>query len=77
MWTAITRDVSADLAACELSFVSRSPIDVERARSQHAAYCRALEALGCEVIVPGFADSVFVEDVALVFDVELLDVQPR
>ena len=80
MWTAITRDVSADLAACELSFVSRSPIDVERARSQHAAYCRALEALGCEVIalpaLPGFADSVFVEDVALVFDEVAIATRP-
>lgn len=72
MWTAITRDVSPDLAACELSFVPRAAIDLARARAQHAAYCRELEALGCEVIVlpalAGFADSVFVEDVALAFD---------
>jgi len=72
MWTAITREVSPALAACELSFVERSPIDVARAQAQHAAYCSALEALGCEVIrLPAeaaFPDSVFVEDVALAFD---------
>ncbi len=72
MWTAITREVSPALAGCELSFVPRSPIDVVLARRQHAAYCRALESLGCDVIelpaLPDFPDSVFVEDVALVFD---------
>lgn len=72
MWTAITREVSPALAGCELSFVDRTPIDPGRARAQHAAYCRALEALGCEVIrlpaEPAFPDSVFVEDVALAFD---------
>ena len=72
MWTAITRDVSPALAECELSFVDRMPIDVGRAQAQHEAYCRALGSLGCEVIrLPAeaaFPDSVFVEDVALVFD---------
>ena len=72
MWTAITREVSPALAACELSFVSRSPIDVGRAQAQHDAYCAVLESLGCEVIrlpaEPALPDSVFVEDVALAFD---------
>ena len=72
MWTAITRDVSPALADCQLSFVERDAIDVDRARAQHAAYRTALEALGCEVLeLPGdaaFPDSVFVEDVALAFD---------
>jgi len=80
MWTAITREVSPALAACELSFVERSPIDVARAQAQHAAYCRALEALGCEVIrLPAesaFADSVFVEDVALAFDEVAIATRP-
>jgi dimethylargininase len=69
---AITREVSAGFAACELSFVARSPIDVARARMQHRAYEDALRALGCvvESMVqqPGLADSVFVEDTAIVFD---------
>jgi dimethylargininase len=69
---AIVRGVSAALADCELSFVERAPIDVQRAAAQHEAYVAALLGLGCEVIeVPalaGFADSVFVEDTALVLD---------
>ena len=80
MWTAITRDVSPALAACELSFVERSAIDVQRAQAQHDGYCRALESLGCEVIrLPAeaaFPDSVFVEDVALVFDEVAIATRP-
>lgn len=69
---AITRHVSAALAACELSFVSRMPIDIALARRQHADYVRALAEAGCEVIeLPAqehMPDAVFVEDVALVLD---------
>lgn len=72
MWTAITREVSPALADCQLSFVERDAIDIDRARAQHAAYRTALQALGCEVLeLPAeaaFPDSVFVEDVALAFD---------
>ena len=72
MWIAITREVSPALAACQLSFVERYAIDVDRARAQHAAYRAALEGLGCRVLeLPAEAawpDSVFVEDVALAFD---------
>jgi len=80
MWTAITRDVSPALAACELSFVARSPIDVRVAQAQHDAYCRTLEAVGCGVIrLPAesaFPDSVFVEDVALAFDEVAIATRP-
>lgn len=69
---AITREVSPALADCELSFIGRGVIDVARAATQHHAYCAALAALGCRVIrldaEPGFPDSVFVEDVAMVVD---------
>jgi dimethylargininase len=72
MWNAITRDVSPALEGCELSFVRREPIDVARARMQHAEYQRALESLGCRVLrliaEPALPDSVFVEDVAIVLD---------
>ncbi len=72
MWIAITREVSPSLGECELSFVSRHPIDLDRARVQHAAYCDVLDACGCEVVVlpaePTLADSVFVEDAAIVLD---------
>ena len=69
---AITREVSPSLAACELSFVERAPIDIARANAQHREYRRVLSALGCEVqVLPAQAhmpDSVFVEDVAIVLD---------
>jgi dimethylargininase len=69
---AITRAVPESLARCELTHVARTPIDVERARTQHAAYERALAAAGCEVVrlpeLPAHADSVFVEDCAVVLD---------
>lgn len=69
---AITREVSASLADCELSFVPRTGIDLARARSQHQAYREALVRLGCEVVAlpeqPSMPDAVFVEDVAIVTD---------
>jgi dimethylargininase len=69
---AITRDVSPSLAGCELSFVPRSSIDIERAVAQHEAYRDALRALGCTVVAlpaqQAMPDAVFVEDVAVVFD---------
>lgn len=69
---AITRDVSPSLAGCELSFVPRAAIDIERATAQHHAYRDALTALGCRVIAlsaqPAMPDAVFVEDVAIVLD---------
>jgi len=72
MLTAITRDVSASLAQCQLSFVDRAPIDVARAHAQHEAYRDALAALGCEVIAlpaqDAMPDAVFVEDTAIVLD---------
>ncbi len=72
MLIAITRDVSASLADCQLSFVEREAIDLNRAAAQHHAYRQALESLGCRVLsLPAqdaMPDAVFVEDVALVLD---------
>lgn len=69
---ALTRDVSPSIANCELTHLSREPIDIDTARAQHAAYERALERLGCVVTrLPADAsmpDSVFIEDIAIVFD---------
>lgn len=57
---------------CELTHVARVVIDVDRARAQHDEYERALESLGCTIVrVPTadeFADSVFIEDTAIVVD---------
>ncbi|MEO8808780.1 MAG: arginine deiminase family protein [Rhodanobacter sp.] len=71
-WNAITRTVSSSMDRCELSHISRQPIDVARARAQHREYLGALESVGCHVLnLPEEAelpDSVFVEDVAVVLD---------
>lgn len=72
MLTAITRAVSPALANCELSFISRRPIDLELACAQHRAYAQLLEKLGARVISlpaePVLPDSMFVEDPALVLE---------
>ena len=69
---AITRAVSPALADCELTCQPRVPIDVELARAQHQAYERALAAAGYRVerldADEAMPDSVFVEDLAVVFD---------
>jgi dimethylargininase len=72
MLTAITRAVSPGLADCELSFIPRQPIDMEKARAQHHAYEDALAKLGADVVSlpaePELPDSMFVEDPAIVLD---------
>lgn len=72
MLTAITRGVSPALADCELSFIERIPIDMQRAREQHHAYENALAKLGANVVSlpaePELPDSMFVEDPAIVLD---------
>lgn len=72
MAVAITREVSRRIADCQLTHVDRQPIDVARARSQHAEYERALERCGCTVErlpeLADYPDSVFVEDAAIVLD---------
>ena len=72
MLLAITRAVSRSVINCELTHLARTPIDVERARQQHALYEAALRDLGLAVLSlpeqPDLPDSVFVEDTALVLD---------
>jgi dimethylargininase len=69
---ALVRGVPPTLASCELTFLSREPIDLDRARDQHAAYATLLRDLGLEVVElpadPAFPDCCFVEDVAVVLD---------
>ncbi len=69
---ALVRPVSASLARCELTHLARSPLDVGRAREQHARYVEALAELGCPVEwlaeAPEHPDAVFVEDAAVVVD---------
>jgi dimethylargininase len=72
MLTAITRGVSPALVNCELSFIERKPIDLEKARAEHHNYESLLGKLGARVIAlpeePTLPDSMFVEDPAIVLD---------
>ena len=69
---AFTRAVSPRLSECELTHLSRVPIDVSKAEAQHSSYERALADAGFEVIrLPDLLehpDGVFVEDTALLLD---------
>jgi dimethylargininase len=72
MLTAITRAVSSAMNRCELTFLERQEIDLDRARAQHRRYCEILTELGADVVVlreeSDLPDSVFVEDPAVVVD---------
>ena len=72
MLTAITRDVSPAIADGELTFLARSEIDAALAAQQHRDYVSVLSSLGCAIVAapsrPDLADSVFIEDTALVLD---------
>ena len=71
-FTAITREVSASINECELSFHAGEPIDVAKAIAQHKAYQDCLVELGGQVVSlpaePGLPDAVFVEDPVVVVD---------
>jgi dimethylargininase len=72
MLLAITRAVSPSINSCELTHISRTPIDYKRDYEQHRHYENALRSLEVEVITlaaePDLPDSVFVEDAAIVLD---------
>ena len=72
MLMALTREIHAAIQQCELTHLARTPIDLERARAQHAAYEWALVGAGCTVrrldTTDPLPDSVFVEDIAVVLD---------
>lgn len=67
---AIVRGVSASFDRALASVAPDPPIDVARARAQHAAYVAALRAAGAEVVVlpaeDALPDACFVEDCAVV-----------
>ncbi|PWT85980.1 MAG: dimethylargininase [Blastocatellia bacterium] len=69
---AITREISPAIERCALTHLARQSIDLDRARRQHEAYEGRLRELGCAVVRlaadEAMPDSVFVEDVAVVFD---------
>ncbi len=69
---AITHVPSLRLEQCELTHLSRTSINIELARAQHANYCAALTSAGCSVqnndFNREFPDAAFVEDIAVVLD---------
>jgi dimethylargininase len=69
---ALTRAISPGIVRCELTHLSREPIDVSAAQRQHDAYEARLKQAGCRVerlAADGdMPDSVFIEDTAVVFD---------
>jgi dimethylargininase len=71
MLQAITRQISRSINQCELTHIDREPIDLALAREQHRQYETALKKLGCNLTQlpeePNLPDSVFVEDIAVVF----------
>jgi dimethylargininase len=72
MLIAITRGVSPAMGNCELTFMARAPIDLAKALEQHRGYEQVLQQFGAKVISlpaePALADSMFVEDPAMVLD---------
>ena len=80
MHRAFTRAVSTRLPECALTHLERVPIDVARARAQHAAYEQALAGAGFDVVrlpeLPDDPDAVFVEDTALLLDGHAIIARP-
>jgi dimethylargininase len=72
MLRAIVRAVSPALGRCELTYLQRQEIDIERASEQHQSYVRCLRESGLTVYElpadPRLPDSVFVEDPVVVLD---------
>jgi len=72
MLMALTREISRAFESCQLTHLPRVPIDLDRARLQHAAYEWALVEEGCTVrrldSGPDMPDAVFIEDIAVVLD---------
>jgi dimethylargininase len=72
MKTAIIRRISPCIGLCELTYLSRRVIDLERAIKQQQSYVTYLERLGLSVLsLPQeqeLPDAVFVEDTAVVVD---------
>ncbi len=70
--TALVRPPTADLGRGIVTHIARTPVDVELALEQHAAYCDALSAAGWSVhavdAAPGCPDAAFIEDTVVVVE---------
>ncbi len=80
MLHALTRLPSPALPACELTHISREPIDLARAGAQHAVYRAALEKAGAVVsVLPAlvdYPDSCFVEDTSVILPELVIRTRP-
>jgi dimethylargininase len=80
MLAALTRSVSSSFANCQVTYLERTPIDVQRAAAQHADYCAALQRHAITVLrLPAedaLPDAVFVEDPLLVLDEVAIALRP-
>lgn len=69
---ALTRSVSPSIRNCELTHLERTSIDLKLAIEQHSLYEKALQKMGFHIRrlpdTPHLPDSVFVEDIAVVFN---------
>src|ERR1700681_3387327 len=72
MHIAITREISPAIERCELTHLTRQTIDVGKALAEHQAYEQRLREAGYRLerlsAGAGMPDSLFVEDIAVVFD---------
>jgi dimethylargininase len=72
MLRALTHKISSRIAECEVTFIDRSPIDLEVAVRQHDDYCAVLRGLGVIVSAlsenESYPDACFVEDTAIVVE---------
>jgi dimethylargininase len=70
--TALTRAVSPTIGDCQLTYITRQPIDFDKAEQQHRMYELYLSDLGLTVVSlaaeAAHPDAVFVEDAAVVVD---------
>lgn len=69
---AITRGVSKNIGACELTYRSREEINYEKANAQLEGYCELLRNWGVDLVtIPvndSYPDCCFVQDTAVVLD---------
>jgi dimethylargininase len=69
---AILRKPNASILNCELTHITRDPINLDKLYEQHIAYGNLLKSCGVSVLelppLENFPDAVFVEDTAIILD---------
>lgn len=69
---ALMREVSRSISECQITNISRKPIDPEEARKQHEGLAQALRDMGYKIHMieedQSLPDSAFIEDTAVVLE---------